>query len=255
MLKQLFKIIPKKWLVGGVVLLLLSFLIIYMKKNYIIYTLAGLVFGGALFFTGRCTAPKKIEVVKGVGQIVYQDTCMYSQAIIANVSTQTTTTVQQSTKPGKVVKETSTPAITEVTKKDSVYTTVFKKSYNTGLMKMEFTTTVKANSPATAKIDLEYQIDTIKLKEMTTVINTVVVQEDADNSSKITYLPIEAPSVARYGFQGGLHYIVPQDGLYWSTGLYRQGKSNITVGAEALFEKRNIVGGGINVQVPIFKTK
>ena len=251
MLKWLVKRISKKWLVVGGIISLLLLLIIYMNKKYIIYAISALITLVAIFFAGRWTAPKTIEVTKGIDQIVYKDTCMYSQTIIANVTTTTTTTHEEKTKAGKVITDTSYPAIVDVAKKDSIYTTVFEKEYSTGLMKMKFTTTVKANSPATAKIDLEYQLDTIALKEMTTVNNVVVVQEDGDNSGTIKYLPTET-SVKRYGVQGGLQYT---DKLFWSTGPYMESKQGFILGGDVIFDGKKPVGGGINLHVPIIKTE
>lgn len=149
--------------------------------------LAGVLLGwfGKASFTKKCEPQIVCE-----SEIVYRDTCI-ADAIVANISTETKTTTENTTKAGKTKKDISIPAIETVTEKDSVYTTVFVKEYNYGLVKMKFKTTVKAKSAATAKHELDYQLDTLLLKEMTTVVNTVVVDKGTDDSNTVKYLPVE----------------------------------------------------------------
>lgn len=121
----------------------------------------------------------------------YRDTCVMDK-LIADVITETTTKESGGIRKGKPQKESSTLPIVETSKQDSTYTTVFSKSYNTGLMRMKVTTTVKAKSQATGKIDMEYELDTVTLKQMTTIVNTVVVQKDSTDKVPdqiVKYLP------------------------------------------------------------------
>jgi len=160
-----------------------------MKKQ-LIYILPAFLIGGVIgYFLHNPTAK---TIYKTDVKTVYQDTCI-SNKLIADITTTTTSTQEHAVKKGKTISSVDTAPVVSIEKADSIYTTVFEKSYNYGLCKFKFKTTVKANSPATAKHELDYQLDTTMLKEMTTIVNTVVVSKDTVDSATETvkYIPLE----------------------------------------------------------------
>lgn len=171
-------------------------------KNYLLTGIIALLIGGIV---GYFLHKPETKVIPGETITVYQDTCI-SNNIIADVTTETKTTTSGSVKKGGVQKETSIFPIEEVAVQDSDIVTTFSKSYNTGLMKMKVTATVTSKSKARAKIDMEYSLDTLLLKEMTTVVNTVVVSKDTTDSvpTEVTkYLPFESTSKQTWVGIGG----------------------------------------------------
>jgi hypothetical protein len=186
------KILKPKHLLIAVSLMLLLILAKKTKmKNYILIGLALVIGGVAGWFLHKCEP--EVKYLAGKVIIEKRDTCGLDR-IIADVITETSTTQTNNIKKGKPTKVESTASIEEVTKKDSTYTTTFSKKYDSGLMKMIVTATVTANSPAKAKIGLEYVLDTMVLNSMTHTVNTVVVQKDTIQilpKEIVRYLPIE----------------------------------------------------------------
>lgn len=163
-------------------------------KNYIIIGCVSLLIGGVIgYFIKKCdTKPVITEATK----MIYKDTCV-GLNLIADVSTQTTTTQEHTIKKGKIIKEESTAPIVEVQKDDTLTTTTFSKTWDYGLCRFTITNEVKSRGAATGKFKLEYQLDTTILKEMTTVVNTVVVSDDKQDSvatENTVYIPVETQS-------------------------------------------------------------
>ena len=182
-------------------------------------------------------------------EIVYKDTCI-SNKVIAEIKTTSSTVSSHTVKKGKKITDTVDAAINEVIKQDSVYTTKLSKSYDYGLVKFTVTNTVKASSPATGKFTLDFQLDTVLLKEMTTVVNTVVVSKDSVDVAPdkvIQYVPTK--STARYlkAF-GSIQYT---DRPFYQAGVTLPLKPfELTVAKNV-----KLKGGSINLTVPIIKIK
>lgn len=212
--KKLLMIISKITLL--VVLLFISSKIKNMK-NYILTGIIALLIGGVI---GWFIHKPETKFIPGEICTEYRDTCIGNN-IIADVTTQTKTTFEPGTKKGKTNKDESFPDVTSVTKEDSIITTVFEKSYNTGLMRMKVKATVKAKSTATAKLDMEYELDTIMLKEMTTIVNTVVVSKDSTDKvpdSIIKYIPVESTKKQTWVNLGGSATMNPKNQLGFDVG-------------------------------------
>lgn len=176
-------------------------------KGHVLTALVCLVLGMLL---GFILDKPKTEFLAGEVIIKTRDTCELNR-LIADVITETTTKESGGIRKGKPQKESSTLPIVETSKQDSTYTTVFSKSYNTGLMRMKVTTTVKAKSVATGKIDMEYELDTLELAKLTTIVNTVVVQKDSTDKVPdqiVRFLPVEGTKSkgAYLGLSGGALY-------------------------------------------------
>lgn len=177
-------------------------------KNYILIGLAIVLGGVAGYFIRQ---PKHtVEYLPSEKTVTVRDTCI-GLNLIADITTESTTTSSYDVKKGKKTTETSDAPVTEVTKKDSIYTTVLSKNYDFGLAKFTVTTTVKAKSAATAKFSVDYQIDTLVLKELTHVNTVAIVSKDTtDQVAKeiIKYVPIESQNArgAYLGLSGGMLY-------------------------------------------------
>lgn len=159
-------------------------------KNYILIGLLSLFVGGIL---GYFLRKPETKFLAGETKIEFRDTCI-TNSVIAEISTETNTTQSTTIKKGKLNKETSVPTTVEITQKDSIYSTVFSKDWNTGLMNMNLKVTVKANSKATAKFDMQYSLDSLVLHEMTHVNNVVVISKDSVDvvpTEVVKYIPLE----------------------------------------------------------------
>jgi len=182
-------------------------------------------------------------------ETVFKDTCITNN-IIADVTTNTSTVSTNVIKKGKKVTDISEAAIEEVAKADSIYTTKLSKSYDYGLVKFTVTNTVKANSPATGKFTLDFQLDTLVLKEMTTVVNTVVVSKDSVDlvpDKIVQYIPTESTSRYLKAF-GSIQYT---DRPFYQAGITVPLKQlEFTISKNV-----KLKGGAINLTVPIIKIK
>lgn len=191
-------------------------------KNYFIVGLICLLFGGIV---GWFSHKQPIKYFAGETCYEMRDTCA-SNKVIANVTTETNTIETGGVKKGKSTTTTSTFPIEQVAKQDTDVVTTFTKSYNTGLMRMKVTATVTAKSSAKGKIAMEYELDTLVLKSMTTVNNVVVVSKDTTDKvpdSIIRYIPLETEkSTGTYlGLVGGLDY---NKSLDYTAGLQLAGE-------------------------------
>ena len=174
-------------------------------KNYIIVGAIALIVG---FILAWSIKPKtKTEFLAGEVKTEYRDTCIMDR-LIADVITETSTKESGGVRKGKPQKESSTFPVEQVSVQDTDVVTTFSKSYNTGLMRMKVTATVTSKSAAKAKLDMQYELDTVTLKEMTTIVNTVVVQKDSVDKVPdqiVKYFPVETtPKKMTYLGVGGL---------------------------------------------------
>ena len=216
-------------------------------KNYILIGLAALVIG---FLAAWFIKKPETKFLPGEVKAEFRDTCI-TNSVIAEISTETNTTQSTTIKKGRLNKETSVPTIVEVTQKDSVYSTVFSKDWNTGLMKMNLKVTVKANSKATANFDMAYSLDSIVLKEMTTVNNVVVVSKDSVDKipdTIIKYIPLETtPKKMTYLGIGGLVSKSPKTFDY-SVGLsLSHGKTSVSLFKQPTTPFNSLTGYSIGI--------
>lgn len=218
-------------------------------KGHILTALVAIVIGVIL---GFIFDKPKTTFVAGETKIEYRDTCVLDR-IIADVITESNTTQTGGVKKGKVQKETSTFPVTQVSVQDTDVVTTFSKFYNTGLMKMKVTATVTSKSVARAKIDMEYELDTVTLKEMTTIVNTVVVSKDSVDripTEVIKYLPYAEKSSGAYlGLVGGIDYT---KGIDYTAGIQLAGER---VGLVLYTYPTNWKHVGIQLNTKLFKLK
>lgn len=206
------------------------------------------------FLAGWFLKPK-VTVHKSIceTETVYKDTCLTNK-LIANISTTTETKQEVAIKQGKPKKEISDLSIKEVAVEvkdeiDSTYTTVFEKNYNFGLVKLNVRIPVTAKSPAKGKIELDYQVDTTILKEMTVVTNTAVVEKGTDDSftKKTEVIPVEVkPTYLK--LVGGISYT---DKVFYPVGAGINFK-----GLEMAITKNvKAPGGNVTLSIPLIKLK
>lgn len=170
-------------------------------KNYILIGLAVLLGGVAGYFIRQ---PKHtVEYIPSKETVTFRDTCI-GLNLIADITTETSTQVYHNVrKGGKTTTEESTAHVAEVSIKDSLVETVFKKDYNFGLVRFSVTNTVKASSAATGKISVSYELDTLELAKITNVTNTVVVTKDTtDQVAKEVVKYLEIPSTKKTTYLG-----------------------------------------------------
>lgn len=197
-------------------------------KNYILIGLAALLIGG---LTGWFIKQPETKFLVGETVTVTKDTCI-SNSIIAQITTESSTKTSYNYKKGKPILDVSDAPIVEVTKQDSLYTTVLSKKYDYGLAKFTVTTTVKAKSAATGKFTLDFQLDTTVLKEMTTITNTVVVSKDTTDSIPAEIIKyVEVPSVKKMTYLGISGLVSKSPKTYdYSVGLsLSHGKTSVSL--------------------------
>lgn len=252
MLKQLLEIIPKKYVVVGVLTLIITLLALSLMKKYIYYIMGGLALLALVFFAGRWTAPKKVETVYDSIK-VYRDTCI-TQTIIADLVSEDTFIQEQAVKKGKPKRVKESPVITQVVVQEEKTTTHFSKDYNWGLIKLNIDFDVEHESPIKLKdFEVEYTLDTVVLNNNYVKTTTVVVRDSADESftRRVERLPVSIP-YREIGVDGGIQYT---DKLIWDIGPYYETPTGFRIKPAVLFEKTNPVGASINISTPITKIK
>jgi hypothetical protein len=222
-------------------------------KNYILTGLGSLVIGLVIgWFVHKPNCP--VSIVAESTKIEYRDTCI-SNSVIANITTETKTVETGDIKKGKTQREESAAPITELTKEDSIYTTVFTKDYNTGLMKMKVTTTVKSKSAATARISMEYTMDTLVLKSLTTVNNVVVVSKDTLDkvpTETVKFLPLE--TISKTGYIGlGTSLLFNEKPSYDFGLIYDTPKNNFGLFVDPTANLKDFEGVRLQYQRKFFK--
>ena len=198
-------------------------------KNYFIVGLICLLLGGII---GWFSHKQPVKFLAGETCYEYKDTCI-SNKVIANITTETNTVETGGVKKGKSTTTTSTFPVEQVAKQDTDVVTTFSKSYNTGLMRMKVTATVTAKSSAVGKIAMEYELDTLTLKSMTTINNVVVVSKDTTNKvpdSVVKYLPLETCPKQTWVSLGGSMNMNPKNQLGYDFGLgVTSGRLNVSL--------------------------
>lgn len=217
----------------GLVASLLSLMLLFKNKNmknYIITAIAALGLG--IFLGFILDRDEVVTKVVSDTKVEYRDTCI-SNNVVANVTTETSTKTFHDIRKGKQIKEESVAPITSVERVDSLITTTFTKTYNYGLCKFTITNIVKATSAATGKFSLDYQLDTLELQKLTTVINTVVVAKDSTDkvpTEIIRYVPVENNTKQTWVSLGGSLNMNPKNQLGYDVGLgITRGKLNVSL--------------------------
>jgi len=204
------KLKSKAILITSLILLLLLILSTKMKNisKYILYFLIA-IGGVAIGIVGTKLFSKDKVKTEYIGtSVVYRDTCINRVPII-NVETIDSFIQKQVVKKGKVQKVTEKPGIIEVSKKDSVYTTIFKKDFNWGLVDLKIKFDVEASSAARlSDFQIDYRLDTVVLNNLYVKTQTIIVKDTSDESNIIKYIPIEVEPKLRtwIGLGGSIRY-------------------------------------------------
>ena len=236
------------------VTILMALLLILNMKNiskYIVYILIGIAGIAIGFTTTKLFSKCKAETVFVPGEIVLKDTCI-NRLPIVTVETQDTFKQDVAIKEGKPVKVKDSPPVVEVTKKDSILTTHYKKSYDWGLVKLNLAFNVEATSGAKIKnFEIDYKLDTAVINNVYTKTNTIILKDTMDESRSIKYLPIVDKN-ASYGIQGGLLYI---DKLNWKLGGYYETKTKFRISPQIIFKGYVPDGFNVDIGIPLSTTK
>lgn len=218
-------------------------------KNIILTGLIALVTGGIIgWFLHTCKP--EVKFLPAEIKTEFRDTCI-KNSLIANVVTEAITTKAGSIKKGSTIKDSSTFPIEEVAVQDTDVVTTFNKSYNSGLMKMNVKVKVTAKSAAKAKIDFEYQLDTVVLKEMTTIVNTILIDRDSTDvvpTEVIKYVPFEtAPKKMTYLGIGGLVTKNPKQYNYAAGLSLSHGKTSVSLFKDPTRPLKSLDGYSIGI--------
>lgn len=221
-------------------------------KNSIIVGIVALLIGGIV---GWFIHKPETKFLAGEVKIEYRDTCILNN-IIADVTTETTTKETGGIKKGSSTKEISTFPVEQVSVQDTDVVTVFSKSYNTGLMRMKVTTTVKAKSAATGKIEMSYELDTMTLNSMTTVVNTVVVAKDTVDKVPdviVKYFEIPYTKKMTYLGIGGLITKNPKQYNYAAGLSLSHGKTSVSLFKDFTQPIKSLDGFSIGINRQLFR--